>query len=267
MSMNGLMWVRSLGQLWMGMVGVVWVGVAYASGASYAQASGVSPDEGRQAFFQVSPPAGTGLLPPPPPPTPESAQTMRQLEQAEREDSGRGLQFVWLEPEVGFQWMSLTALKDDAFDDSLDTAGIGAVLGAGAGLRLLYLTAGARFRYLLLSPFQLWSLGFEAALRVPRGRWEPYVTLGVGYASVVRFVDDSDPIASNVSASGVTTRLGGGIDHYVTPVFSIGARADFEFLFTWRKAMAGADAGSVYAARGSAIGLGASASLVLGLHF
>lgn len=259
--------VLRFGQLGIGLWVAAWVTVAQASGAPAGVNTTSVPDPEHQAFLQTAPPAGSGLLPPPPPPTPESVQTLRQLEQAERADSGRGLQFVWLEPEVAFQWMALTALKDDGLAESLDTSGIGAVIGAGAGLRLLYLTAGARFRYLLLAPFRLWSLGFEAALRVPRGRWEPYGALGVGYVAVPRFVDDSSAIASEVSASGLSTRLGGGIDYYVTPVFSIGMRADFEFLFTWRPAISGAEARSAYATKGSGIGVGASASLMLGLHF
>src|SRR5262245_59189719 len=63
------------------------------------------------------PPAGAPAEPPlttgglTPPPTMESTsgenETLYTLERAEREDSGRGLEFVWLEAEAGYEYLSL----------------------------------------------------------------------------------------------------------------------------------------------------------------
>jgi hypothetical protein len=218
------------------------------------------------------------LLPPPPPPAQDPAQaaTLQRLDQAEREDSGRGLQFVWLTPEVGFQWANVGLLSNsDLVDgDVVAEDAMGLVLGAGAGLRLLYFTAGARFRYGLLDELHLWTLGLELALRVPMGRLEPYAFVGAGYARGANS-KGSDRIAAlgestgDLVLGGVDARLGGGVDYFVTPVFSVGGRVEADVLFLGRDATLESEAGqdSIYAKSGSGIGLSAAAFVDLGLHF
>ncbi len=218
-------------------------------------------------------PSGQTLLPPPPPPAPAAAQTEQRLQHAEHADSGRGLQFVWLTPEVGFSWASLGLLSNsDLVDgDVVSDQALGPVFGGGAGARLLYLTAGARFRYALLDEFNMWSLGAEVALRVPYGSFEPYVFVGGGYLQTLSFAAEDDVYAlgdqiGDLSASGGFARLGGGADYFVTPVFSTGLRLEADFTFLSRDAVLESGAG-VYSRDGSAVGLTASALLVLGLHF
>lgn len=213
------------------------------------------------------------LLPPPPPPRPEQTQTEHQLERAEREDSGRGLQFVWLTPEVGFEWASLALLSDsDLFDgDLISGDSLGLVLGGGAGLRFLYFTGGARFRYGLLEDYHLMSVGLEGALRIPRGKVEPYAFAGAGYVRASNFEAEDQVFASgtrrdDLVASGFNLRLGGGLDYFVTPVFSAGARLEADVVFLSRPAVL-QSGGGIYASDGSGIGLVTNALLVLGLHF
>jgi hypothetical protein len=212
------------------------------------------------------------LLAPPPPPTPASNQTVQELEQAERQDSGRRLQFVWLNPEVGFEWASLTALSNsDLLDDRVPQDATGLVVGGGAGVRLLYLTLGARFRYGLLSEYDLWSLGLEGALRIPYGRLEPYVFVGAGYTRAGSFKADAnlEQLAARrdeLALAGIGAQLGGGVDYFVTPVFSVGARVEAQSLFLSRSAVL-EEGGGIYAADGSGIGLGVGGLAVLGLHF
>jgi hypothetical protein len=217
-------------------------------------------------------PSAQLLLPPPPPPTPASNQTVQQLEQAEREDSGRGLQFAWLTADVGFQWQSLSALHDgDLFDERVDGSALGPVFGAGAGVRLLYLALGARFRYGALSTFDAWSLGIEGSLRIPRGAWEPYLFTGLGYTRASGFegaaeVYELGERREDLVLSGVNLQLGGGLDYFVTPVFSAGARLELSSAY-WMRPQVLESGSSVYAESGSAVGFGASAFGVLGLHF
>src|SRR4051794_14604786 len=55
------------------------------------------------------PPLQSGGLTPPPSspaaPNPGESETYRQLERAEREDAGRGLEFVWLGVEAGYEYL------------------------------------------------------------------------------------------------------------------------------------------------------------------
>lgn len=221
------------------------------------------------AQFGAPPPP---LLPPPAPPTPASNQTVQQLEQAERQDSGRRLQFAWLNPEVGFQWASLTGLSNSGLlDDRVPADATGLVVGGGAGVRLLYLTLGARFRYGLLSEFDLWSLGAEGALRIPYGNLEPYVFVGAGYTRAGSFKADEGLVdlaarKEDLSVSGIGAQLGGGLDYFVTPVFSVGARVEAQAMFLGRSQTLAAG-GGIYSEDGSGIGISTSGLAVLGLHF
>lgn len=244
--------------------------------------TGLAP---RAAFAQLLPPpaptpapgtpAPAPAQPPgtPPGPTelpPEDVQTFRQLEQADQEDSGRGLSFVWLAPEVGYQFAPLDALSNDEFVDGQVKAGSGLAFGGTAGVRWLFYTLGARFRYGMLGEFTMWSLGGDAGLRIPLGGFEPYVIVGGGYASLGDFaVNDalqSAGATEDLTASGFSVRLGGGFDYYVTPVFSAGISVDAESLFLSREAV-GSMTNTIYDRSGSAVGLVVSSMAVLALHF
>ncbi len=90
---------------------------------------------------------------------------------ADKEDSGRGLEFVALNLEVGPEYLGLHTLKADHLVDSkyIDSKGAGLAVGAGLGVRLLAFTVGARFRYANFSDWALWTLGAEAGMHIPLG--------------------------------------------------------------------------------------------------
>src|SRR5687767_10512869 len=77
------------------------------------------------------------------PETPE-----RELEEADKQDSGRGLEWIWLNAEVGVQHLGLQTLKASELVDAelVETTQTGLTYGAGIGVRLLVFTVGARFR-------------------------------------------------------------------------------------------------------------------------
>ena len=190
----------------------------------------------------------------------------KNLEKADEKDSGRGLEFVWLNGEIGFQLLSLTSLsnnnlvpdRDSTFSSSLE-------LGAGAGIRVLYFTMGARFRYAPGADYNLWSLLGEAGLHIPLGSFEPHVVLGLGYSGVTAFETgsgDLDPFG------GVALRLGGGLEYYLSDSFSVGARMTGEMLFLKRPAARDSFCDSCgYLKEGSGVGTGLQTSLLVGLHF
>lgn len=221
-----------------------------------------NPFGGGPAPTAVTP--GGNLLPPPPPPSLESLNTQNELVQSEREDSGRGLSFFWIDPEIGGRWYDLDLLgganlgesggyKEDGFVPSL---------GLGVGARFLYITGGARFRY----NFSYWTAGLEGALRIPMGVFEPYVFVGGGYLRSIDFEDKCGGCLDDMVISGGYGAVGGGMDYFLTPVFALGARLDVEVAFVGRDAVPEAMDG-VYQKRGSGVGLSTNAGLHFSLHF
>jgi hypothetical protein len=239
---------------------------ADAPAGSNLQAGGLKPPDAVQ-----SDPNATN-------PTP-ATQTEAQLDRADKEDSGRGLEFAWLNAELGPQYVGLQALKADNLVDGtmVDSKGVGMTYGAGLGVRLLAFTFGARFRFGNFSDWQLWTLGAEAGMHFPIGRLEPYFSLGAGYASLGGFKPDV-VTPYKPSAHGFDVRASAGLDYYLSNTFSVGANLSGDLLFLSRSASGvsqnpGASqeqqaANAFYGGTdGSGIGAGGTLSLVLGLHF
>jgi hypothetical protein len=89
---------------------------------------------------------------------------------------------------------------------------------------------------------------------------------------------DTDPLSRRADIGGYYGRLGGGVDVYLTEVFSVGATVTGEVVALSRPgvnvddvqntgAPASARAEAVYRADGSAVGFGVTGTAVLGLHF
>jgi hypothetical protein len=198
----------------------------------------------------------------------------QELEQADKEDAGRGLEWVWLNAEIGGEHLGLQTFKANQLVDAelVKTTQTGLVFGAGAGFRLLFFTVGARFRFGSFGDWRLWTLGAEGGLRIPMGRLEPYFIVGAGYASLGSF-PDSAPISSKADVKGFNARVGFGVDYYLSNTFSLGGNLSGDLLVLARPAVAGASGSmagneaTVYAKDGSGIGAGATLTAVVGLHF
>ncbi len=235
------------------------------------------------ARAQSGTPTSPGLTPPPaievePPPAAPN-QTEAELARADRQDAGRGLEFVWLNVEGGVEHLGLQTFREKRLVDSeaIKSVQTGPVFGAGAGLRLLFLTAGARFRLASFSAWQLWTLNAEFGWRVPLGSLEPYFTFGGGYASLGGF--DSGRLAEagiasgGLRARGFNVRGGAGLDYYLGQTLSLGANLSGEFLFLSRSkassqaAASNPELAALYAQSGSGIGGGVTLSAVFGVHF
>jgi hypothetical protein len=204
-----------------------------------------------------------------------AAQTPeKELEKADREDSGRGLEWIWLNAEIGGEHLGLQTLKsNDLLDPKLvKTTQTGLLYGAGLGVRILVFTAGVRFRLGSFSEWQLWTLNAEGGLRIPIGDFEPYFTVGGGYASLGSF-STTAPASSKADVKGFDARIGAGLDYYLSNTFSLGANLTGEMLFLSRSKVSGAAASTsgneaaIYAKDGSGIGAGATLTAVAGLHF
>jgi hypothetical protein len=246
---------------------VVWCGPAGAQGAPPAPAPSAS-GSGVSAGGLAPPPA-VEAAPPPGAETPVATEA--ELARADREDSGRGLSFVWLDGEVGVTHVGLATFHDNHLLDPNDVKpkATGVIAGAGLGVQLIFVTIGARFRYAPLPDYKLWSLGLEGGVRFPLGSLEPYATLDVGYVSLGSFPG----AASFATAHGFDARLGAGLDYYLTNLFSIGVNVSGDLLLLHRASArcpdgsASAGSSDFYCGDGSSTGGAVTATAVGGLHF
>jgi len=267
--------------------------VACVPGAAFAQGWGQPQQQPQQQPGWGAPPpnqqpggmSAGGLAPPssnPSDPNGTNAQTEQQLAKADKEDSGRGLEFVWLNAEIGGEHLGLQTFKANNLVDAgtVKTSQTGLMYGAGLGVRLVFITLGARFRLGNFSEWDLWTLNGELGIHIPIGAVEPYFTFGGGYASMGSFDNKNlggSLRSEDVDIKGYDIRGGFGIDIYVSDTFSIGANLTGEMLVLSRpgvdpsKLQGGTTgqqaADEVYKADGSSIGAAVSLSAVAGLHF
>ncbi|HEY8942919.1 MAG TPA: hypothetical protein VIM73_01600, partial [Polyangiaceae bacterium] len=233
----------------------------------------------------------TGGLAPPPAIESEAPQTgptatEQELERAEREDAGRGLSFFWVNGEVGYGLLGLQTFRATDLVDSeiVESTQNGLVFGVGAGVKLIFVSLGARFRMGMFDQWQIWTLNAEGGVRIPFGRLEPYFTLGGGYAAVGSFderrvggaFEDMGMSAEDLDVRGFNVRGGVGLDYFVGRIFSVGANLSGDVLFLTRSSVdaagpggsgSNADAAAIYAEDGSSIGGALTLTAVAGLHF
>ncbi|WP_437511632.1 hypothetical protein [Sorangium sp. So ce1099] len=256
-------------------------------GVSDPSTSGAAPAQTNP--YDPSMQAG-GLAPPPPMTTPEPEpvtpdDTEQRLEEAKKEDSGRGLELVWLNVEGGYENVGLQTFN---IDEEELTAGFisssanGGVVGAGVGVRLLFLTLGARGRVGFFNDWQLFSAGGEVGMHLPLGKLDPHIDLGFGYAGLGSFKSAVSGAADAIAIRGFYGRISGGLDLYLSPVFSIGASASWELLALTRPGLTSAEIDRIkgeaattpqqakadlLAAEGSSVGSALALTAVAGLHF
>ncbi|PIE06024.1 MAG: hypothetical protein CSA75_01690 [Sorangium cellulosum] len=250
---------------------------------AYGQQGAQSAPYGQQA------PAGNdgfesgGLAPPSPMgPNPNQPQqqyqteTQRQLSDAEKEDSGRGLEWVYFNVEGGYQYLGLETFKSDGltYAKSVSSTDGGMMLGAGAGVRLIFITLGGRARVGMFDQWNVATINAEVGFHIPIGMVEPYFVFGGGYAFLGSM--DAGNWGGDVSVRGWNLRAGFGLDYYVTPAFSIGGNLTADALFLFRPGVDLSDTSNTELntvsqraaqADGSSVGAALTGSAMLGLHF
>jgi hypothetical protein len=254
--------------------------VAYAQSDPYAAPGSSGLEQGG-----LTPP-GTGPTPSDTAYEPKNDPAAASMEEAKTEDSGRGLSFLWLNAEGGYEVLGLQSFKANNLVDKqiVKSREAGPIFGVGAGVQLVALTLGGRFRLGTFGQWQLFTLNAEGGLHIPIGSVEPYFTFGGGYASLGAF----DPNNTNLDLTGADVRIHGwnvrggfGLDFFLTPVVSIGANLTGEILFLTRPGVSASKltsptetptdaeqkAAQLYAADGSSIGTGGTLTGVVGLHF
>ncbi|MBN2194108.1 MAG: hypothetical protein JW751_14930 [Polyangiaceae bacterium] len=217
-----------------------------------------------------------GLAPPgsgPADPAVPSPRPEQDLVAAEEKDSGRGLEVVWLDGEIGYQLVGLQTFHDgDLVHEGLvETRQGGLMFGGGFGLRLVFLTFGPRFRFGTFAEWKHWTLDAEVGLRIPFGRLEPYAVVAGGYASVGDVPGHDGLDDGDVKIRGGNLRVGVGADIYLSQAFTLGGVVTGDALFLTRPAVrvpdAAGDGAVVYAEDGSGVGAAFAATAVARLHF
>jgi hypothetical protein len=220
----------------------------------------------------TAPGSPTGNAPPP-------TTTQQRLDDADKKDDKRGLEWVWANAEAGFSYYALGAFSQDLSIQRSNHAG--GMVGVAAGIRLLFFTLGARFRYNLQSAFNLWQLNLVAGFHIPVGSWDPYFGVHGGYSAIGKLADNSvsgivtGSSIDQLDVKGFNAGINAGVDYYVASFFSIGFDATLEFIYLHRPPLplpAGVPPSVVagnplYESSGDTAGLGAIASLHAGLHF
>lgn len=232
-----------------------------------------------------------GLTPPPSTTTPQPgvgapSQTEKDLDKAQKEDSKRGLEWFWLNAEGGFSYVDMRTFVVDNKDFTagfIPTQSLGGMVGAGLGVRLIFLTLGARGRIGFYDPWNMFTVGGEIGVHIPLGKIEPHFELGGGYAALGNVNGLIKGSTDAISISGGYGRLSAGLDIFATPWLSIGFLASGEFLGLVRPGMTDAQIAAIkadpkindiqkaaadgFGTEGSSFGLAGGATLVVGLHF
>jgi hypothetical protein len=195
----------------------------------------------------------------------------------ELEDGGLGLEWVYLNADIGSAYTDLVSLKASNWQLQ-DNSASGPAFGIGAGVRLVVLSAGLRVRDLELSSFNLWETDLEAALHFRIWRFDLQFGTRGGYAFVGSFSADSlrtsTGSASDVAVHGWNVGPTAGLDYYISKLVSLGVDANAEVLFLKRPPIplqpgqtVAPQWESLYADSGSSIGAGFVGVAHLGIHF
>jgi hypothetical protein len=224
---------------------------------------------------------------PPPGQTPQQAAQQQELNTAEREDSGRGFELVWVDAQLGYSHIDMQQFSQSTLQIQRASADGGA-FSIGAGVRFVVLVLGARLRYNVLSSFDMWQINAEAGLKFPISKLDILIGLHGGYSFVGSLGDASVATNTAVPAStdAVTIRgfdagLDFAVDYYLTSLFSVGAGIYGDALFLQRppvplpsnfaslptQEQTAVKNDPVYQQSGSSAGLGLGIAARLALHF
>jgi hypothetical protein len=226
--------------------------VAFATFARSAHASPADSDEPPSDYVAPSQPAGPAVGTAPSR-TPEPVSHISEI--------------VYVNAEFGAEYVGLQTLHltKELVPSRVHAADIGGAAGFGAGIRLMFVTLGPRFRFGHFRDWDVWMLNAEVGFKIPLGAVEPYIVFGAGYAKVGSLND------SKVRIQGYDIQLGFGADYYFNKAFSVGGKATAELLGLTRPGVdlnqgTGSVSDDVYKLDGSSVGAAIMASAVVGFH-
>jgi hypothetical protein len=169
-------------------------------------------------------------------------------------DSGRAVDQVepkrpiethlWANGGVGYSHVTLQALRatqgaEGVSAEAVELGSSGPAAHLGLGFRLAFFTLGLRAGVTSLTDDSLrdelgdsalWTIDVEAGLRVPGESVEPYFLFGGGYATFGDIGDAFSGAGRGLAADGANLRGGVGVDWFLAPELSVGARGTAELL-------------------------------------
>jgi len=247
-----------------------------------AAARSAAAQDVQAAPASAAPPAPAQDVQPAPAPAPtvvvQKTETDKDSATRQLEDGGLGLEWLYLNADLGAAYTDLVSLRSSNWQ-IVDNTATGAAFGVGAGVRIVFFSAGIRVRDLEMTSFNMWETDLEAALHFRIWRIDGAIGARGGYAFLGQFSPDAIATSATTNASNVTVHgwnVGPTVDldFYLSKLISIGVDANAELLFLERPPLA-LPAGetvspayaSLYQDSGSSAGLGFLAMSHVGVHF
>lgn len=183
-------------------------------------------------------------------------------------------QVGWLDASIGPGYSTMASLNSNDLSVQ-NTSGGGVVVGFGAGLRLSFLSIGARARLVGLDNVSVWEINGETAFHVQIDTADLYLGLRGGYAVGSIPNGGANGGSGNVDGFNVGSMI--GFDSYITNSLAWGLEVNPELLDVSRPPLplpAGLSPAnltpaqqSLYRESGLNIGLVFVGSVHVGLHF
>jgi hypothetical protein len=197
-------------------------------------------------------------------------EVTQELEEADRRDSQRGLEFVWLVGDVGLGVLDAAGLdRGQLLAPGDPSGGVGIAYGGGIGVRLLYFTLGARLAGSDVGTLRTLGGGGELGMKLPLGNLEPLLVLDLGYVGVSGLAAEQT-MNGLAGVEGLSLNLGAGVDDYLSDHFSVGASARFGAMFLGRPPQDPANfvdaMDPIYASGANSTGTSLALALRIGFH-
>ncbi len=181
------------------------------------------------------PPPGQAPLPGQPVATGQPQNgTQADLRQGEQDDSGLGLEWVYLTADGGFGYVNMKSFSESQLALQTTSAS-GGMFGFAAGIRLLFLTLGLRARD--YTAFNLWQINADVGLHMRVGNLDPYLAIrggydaqGTSFSQTVTGATSAETTTPSISVHGWNAGLAFGMDYYFAHIISLGAEVSGDAL-------------------------------------
>lgn len=170
---------------------------------------------------------------------------------------------LFVEASVGPTYLMLLAVRGSrsAFPNMVTFEGWGPGAGLTVGLHALIFSVGLNVRWAYLGGdgtplnpsteaqvsadgnFHLFTTSVVGAFRLPMGRVEPSLRLGIGYAAMTGFASSAAPGLSGASAGGWTVQTGLGVDIRLWRRLFLGFGVDASVANARRTGLSGSECG------------------------